>query len=115
MPVPMMLAITIEHAVTKPMVRFGGADLAAAGWVSVVIRREFYSNFLLQNAEHLRFTAPDRTKGEEFIPVSVSLSYALLHPFRQLSEGSQASVSSSMNADSQAFRRNGHPTRCFPC
>jgi hypothetical protein len=38
----MMLEITIEHAVTKPMVRFGSADLTAAGWVSVVIRREFY-------------------------------------------------------------------------
>src|SRR4026207_1931546 len=40
MPVPMMLEITIEHAVRKPMLRLGGADLAAAGWVSVVIRRE---------------------------------------------------------------------------
>ena len=58
MPVPMMLAITIEQAVTKPMVRFGGADLAAAGWVSVVIRREFYSNFLLQNAEHPKIPGP---------------------------------------------------------
>jgi hypothetical protein len=33
----MILAITIEHAVTKPMVRLGGADLTEAGWVSVVI------------------------------------------------------------------------------
>ena len=81
-----MLAITIEHAVTKPMVRFGGADLAEASWVSVVIRREFNSTFLRQNAEHPRFTAPDRTKDDEFIPVSVSLSYALLHSFRQVSE-----------------------------
>jgi hypothetical protein len=53
----MMLAITIEHAVTKPMVRFGGADLIAAGWVSVVIRSRFYSSFLQQNAEHPRFNA----------------------------------------------------------
>ena len=57
MPVPMMLAITIEHAVTKPMVRFGGADLTATRWVSVVIRGKFYSSFLLQNAEHPRFNA----------------------------------------------------------
>lgn len=42
MPVPMMLAITIEHAVTKPMVRLGGAGLTETRWVSVVIRREFY-------------------------------------------------------------------------
>ena len=77
MPVPMMLAITIEHAVTKPMVRLGGADLTAAGWVSVVIRQEFYSTFLLQNAEHPRFNAQDETKGDESIPVSVPLLYAL--------------------------------------
>ena len=51
MPVPIMLAITIEHAVKNPMVRFGGADLAAADWVSVVIRRKFYSTFFLENAE----------------------------------------------------------------
>ena len=76
MPVPMMFEITIEHAVTKPIVRFGGADLTAAGWVSVVIRREFYSTFLLQNAEHPRFITQDRTKGDESIPVSVSLSFA---------------------------------------
>jgi len=76
MPVPMMLAITIEHAVTKPMVRLGGVDLTAAGWVSVVIRQEFYSSFLLQNAEHPRFNARDRTKGDESIPVIVSLCFA---------------------------------------
>ena len=52
MPVPMMLEITIEHAVRKPMVRLGGADLAAGGWVSVVIRRKFYSTFLLRKAGH---------------------------------------------------------------
>ena len=46
----MMLAITIEHAVTKPMVRLGGADLTEAGWGSVAIRRKFYST-LLQNAD----------------------------------------------------------------
>jgi hypothetical protein len=58
------------------MVRFGGADLTAAGWVSVVIRRKFYSTFLLQNAEHPIFNAQDRTKGDESIPVSVSLCFA---------------------------------------
>ena len=63
MPVPMMLAITIEHAVTKPMVRLGGADLTAAGWVSVVIRQEFYSSFLLQNAEHPRCNAQGEMKA----------------------------------------------------
>jgi len=47
-----MLAITIEHAVTKPMVRLGGADLTEARRVSVVISRKFYSIFLLQNTEH---------------------------------------------------------------
>src|SRR5215218_11236057 len=51
MPVPIILAITIEHAVTNPMVRFGGADLAAADRVSVIIYRKFYSTFFLQNAE----------------------------------------------------------------
>ena len=81
MPVPMMLEITIEHAVTKPMVRFGGADLTAAGWVSVVIRQEFYSTFLLQNAEHPRFNAQDRTKGGGSIPVGVPLLYAVLDHF----------------------------------
>jgi hypothetical protein len=40
-----MLAITIEHAVTKPMVRLGGADLTEARRVSVVIRPKFYSTF----------------------------------------------------------------------
>ena len=89
MPVPMMLAITTEHAVTKPMVRFGGADLTAAGWVSVVIRWEFYSTFLLQNAGHPRFNAQDRTKGGESIPVGVPLLYALPEYFRQLSEASR--------------------------
>ena len=39
---------------------------------------KFYSTFLLQNAEHPRFNAQDRTKGGESIPVSVPLSYALL-------------------------------------
>jgi hypothetical protein len=57
-----MLEITIAHAVTKPMVRVGGTDLTAAGWVSVVIRQEFYSTLLLQNAEHPKFNAKDRTK-----------------------------------------------------
>ena len=76
MPVPMMLEITIAHAVTKPMVRLGGADLTAAGWASVVIARELYSTLLLQNAEHPRFNARDRMKGDESIPVSVSLWFA---------------------------------------
>jgi hypothetical protein len=61
MPVPMMLAITIEHAVTKPMVRLGGTDLAEAGCASVVILRKFYSTFLLQNAEHPKFNAQDQS------------------------------------------------------
>jgi hypothetical protein len=56
------LEITIAHAVTKPMVRVDGTDLTAAGWVSVVIRREFYSTLLLHNAEHPRFNGKDRTK-----------------------------------------------------
>jgi hypothetical protein len=64
------------------MVRFAGADLTAAGWVSMFIRWEFYSTFLLQNVEHPRFNARDRTKGGESIPVGVSLLYALLDRFR---------------------------------
>ena len=43
----MMLAITIEDAVRKPMVRMGGAAFIAARWVNVVIRQECYSTFLL--------------------------------------------------------------------
>jgi hypothetical protein len=50
-PVPMMLAITIEHAVTKPMVRLGGAELTEARWVSVVIRREFVFKFSCSRIE----------------------------------------------------------------
>jgi hypothetical protein len=45
-----MLAITIEHAVTKPMFRLGGADFTAADWVSVVMRQEFYSTFFSRTA-----------------------------------------------------------------
>ena len=115
MPVPMMLEITIEHAVTKPIVRFGGADLTAAGLVSVVIRREFYSTFLLQNVEHPKFNAQDRTKGGESIPVGVPLLYALLDHFRQLSEALPGISLQQHERTSQAFRRNGHPTRGFPC
>jgi hypothetical protein len=51
MPVPMIFAITIEHAVTKPMVRLGGADLTEAGLLSVVIPREFDSTFILRNGD----------------------------------------------------------------
>ena len=115
MPVPMMLEITIEHAVAKPIVRFGGADLTAAGLVSVVIRREFYSTFLLQNVEHPKFNAQDRTKGGESIPVGVPLLYALLENFRQLSEALPGISLQQHERTSQAFRRNGHPTRGFPC
>ena len=46
----MMLAITMEQAVTKPMVRFGGVSFTELGWVSVAIRWKLYSIFLLQNA-----------------------------------------------------------------
>ena len=115
MPVPMMLAITIEHAVTKPMVRLGGADLTAAGWVSVVIRREFYSTFLLQNAEHPRFNAQDRTKGGESSPVGVPLLYALLEHFRQLSEALPGISLQQHERTSQALRRNSHAVGSFPC
>jgi hypothetical protein len=48
----MMLEITIEHAVTKPMERLDAADLTEARWVSAVIPRKFYSTLLLQNTEH---------------------------------------------------------------
>src|SRR5262245_18532182 len=40
-----MLAITIEHAVTKPMVRFGRVILTELSWVSVAIRWKFLSYF----------------------------------------------------------------------
>jgi hypothetical protein len=72
-----------------------------------------YSTFLLQNAEHPKFTAQDRTKGGKHIPVSVPLSYALLDHFRQLSEGLPGISFQQHERRSQAFRRNGHPTRCF--
>jgi hypothetical protein len=39
-----MFAITIEHAVTNPILRVSGAELTAAGCASVVISGEkFYS------------------------------------------------------------------------
>ena len=63
------------------MVRFGGADLTAARWVSVVIGRNSIQTFLLQNAEHPRFNAQDRTKGGGSIPVGVPLLYAVLDHF----------------------------------
>jgi hypothetical protein len=59
---------------------------------------KFYSTFLLQNAEHPRFTAQDRTKGGDSIPVSVPLSYALLDRFRQLSEALPGISLQHMNA-----------------
>ena len=115
MPVPMMFEITIEHAVTKPMVRLGGADLTAAGWVSVVIRREFYSTFLLQNAEHPRFKAKDRTKDGVPIPVGIPLLYALFENFRQLSEALPGISLQQHERISQALRRNSHAVGSFPC
>ncbi len=115
MPVPMMLAITIEHAVTKPTVRLGRADLIAAGWVSVVIRREFYSSFLLQNAEHPRFNAKDRTKDGGSISVGVPLLYALPEHFRQLSEALPGISLQRHERTSQALRRNSHAVGNFPC
>ena len=113
MPVPMMLAITIEQAVTKPIVRLGGADLTAAGWVSVVIPREFYSTLLLQNAEHPRFNARDRMKGDESIPVILSLCFA--RHFRWLSEALPSISLQKHERTSQALRRNGHAVGGFPC
>ena len=110
-----MLAMTIEHAVTKPMVRFGGADLTEAGWVSMVIRREFYSTFLLQNAEHPRFNAQDRTKDRESIPVGVPLLSALPEHFRQLSEALPGISLQQHERTSQALRRNSHAVGNFPC
>jgi hypothetical protein len=80
------------------MVRLGGADLTAAGWVSVVIPREFYSTLLLQNAEHPRFNAHDRTKSGESIPVDVPMLYAVPEHFRQLSEAPPGISCNSMNA-----------------
>src|SRR5580765_3963362 len=111
----MMLAITIEHAVTNPMVRLGGADFTGADWVSVVIRREFYSTFLLQNVVHPRFKAKDRTKDGEPIPVGVPLLYALLENFRQLSEALPGISLQQHERTSQALRRNSHAVGSFPC
>jgi hypothetical protein len=113
MPVPMMLAITIEHAVTKPIVRLGGADVTAAGWVSVIICREVYSTFLLQNAEHPKFNGEDRTKGNESIPFSVH--HILPEHFRQLSAALPGITLQQHERISQALRRNGHAAGCFPC
>ena len=94
------------------MLRLGGADLAAADWVSVVIRWEFYSTFLLRKAGHPRFNAYDGTKGEQSNPVGVH--HALLNS-RQLSEALPGISLQQHERTSQAFRRNGHPTRSFPC
>jgi hypothetical protein len=94
------------------MVRFGGADLTATGWVSVVIRREFYSTLLLQNAEHPRFNAQDRTKGDQSIPVSVSL--CLLDHFRWLSEALPGISLQQHERTSQALGRNSHAVGGFP-
>src|SRR6185503_8061850 len=96
MPVPMMLAITIEHAVTKPMVRLGGVDLTAAGWVSVVIRQEFYSSFLLQNAEHPRFQRP-RSNKRRRVHSSHCFTMLCQSTFVSCQKRFQASVCSSMN------------------
>ena len=96
------------------MLRLCGADLAAAGWVSVVIRRNSIQTFLLQNAEHPRVRAQGRTKGGESIPVGVPLLHALLDYSRQLSEALPGISLQQHERTSQAFRRNGHPTRSFP-
>jgi hypothetical protein len=69
----MMLAITMEQAVTKPTVRFGGADLTVAGCASVVIPTKCYLTLLLQDAEHPTFNGPiwnDR-QGVHFIQCSI--------------------------------------------
>ena len=95
------------------MVRLGGADLAAAGWISVVIRRKYYSTFLLRKAGHPRFNAYDGTKGDQSIPVGIH--HALLDYSRQLSEALPGISVQQHERTSQAFRRNGHPTRSFPC
>ena len=47
-----MLAITIEHAVTNPIVRLSGTDLMATGCASVVIAlKKVYFSLVRQNAE----------------------------------------------------------------
>jgi len=97
----------------EAMVRFGGADLASSRLGKCGHPSRILFNFLLQNAEHPKIPGPRSTKGDEFIPVSVSLSYALLHPFRQLSEGSQASVSSSVNADPKLSVETGTQLAVF--
>jgi hypothetical protein len=98
MPVPMMLAITIEHAVTKPTVRLGRADLIAAGWVSVVIRREFYSSFLLQNAEHPRFNAKIERKTAGPFQSVFHCCMLCQSTFVSCQKRFQASVCNGMNA-----------------
>src|SRR6476659_7833829 len=110
----MMLAITIEHAVTNPMVRFGGADLTAARWVSVVIRRNSIQTFLLQNAEQPRVSAQIKGKAASPFQSGFPLLHALLEHFRQLSEALQGISLHQHERTSQALRRNGHPTRSFP-
>jgi hypothetical protein len=95
------------------MVRVGGTDLTATGFVSVVIRREFYLASLLEKVEHPRFNAEDRTNGDGSIPVGVHR--ASLDHFRQLSEAFPGISLTQHGRTSQALRRNGHPTRSFPC
>src|SRR5207249_11353096 len=51
-------------------------------------------------------TPKDRTKGDEFIPVRVSLSYALLERFRQWSEELPSISFQQHERRFQAFRRS---------
>jgi hypothetical protein len=64
----------------------------------VVIRREFYSSFLLQNAEHPRFNAKDRTKDGGSIPVGVPGCMLCQSTFVSCQKRFQASVCNGMNA-----------------
>jgi hypothetical protein len=79
-----MLAITIEHAVTKLMVRLGGADFTKARWVSVFIRRKSYSTFLLQNGD-ANIEQRERVRNPLF-GVQSLMSPSLRDDFPELSE-----------------------------
>src|SRR5881227_3418936 len=108
----MMLAITIEHAVTKPMVRLGGADLTEAGSVSVAIRRKFYST-LLHNAD------ANIAQQAEFIDLLLDIQSAIFlflrDDFLSCQRRSHASVCKQHERTSQALCRNSNATGCFPC
>jgi hypothetical protein len=95
----MILAITIEHAVTKPMVRLGGEDFTEARWVSLFIRRKSYSTFLRQNG--MPISNKESESGDPMLGVRSSISSSLRDDFPKLSETLPSITLQAMNAHSK--------------